>query len=158
MWSHNSTKPSSPTWTTTSRLYSPSSPYPPGTRMLWQVEYETPSATIPSPTWGFETQHYPDFVVASVTVPPKAFSGQSLSVKWQVKNIGKSASSLAREFDRQNEGRKAGRKYLFRDALFFLSFSRSIGCVKSFVRLVLQNGLSGVDHLQSPKAWHPLWY
>ena len=35
-------------------------------------------------------------------------------------------------------------------------FFRSIGCVKSFVPLGSQNGLSGVDHLQSPKAWHPL--
>ena len=37
-------------------------------------------------------------------------------------------------------------------------FFRSIGCIKSFFLLGSQNGLSGVDHLQSPKAWHPLWY
>ena len=37
-------------------------------------------------------------------------------------------------------------------------FFRSIACVKSFVPSGSQNGLSGVDHLQSPKAWHPLWY
>ena len=36
--------------------------------------------------------------------------------------------------------------------------SRSIGWFKSVVPLVSQNGLSDVDHLQSPKAWHPLWY
>ena len=40
----------------------------------------------------------------------------------------------------------------------FLFFSRSIGCVKSFVPLGSQNGLSDVDHLQSPKAWHPFGY
>ena len=39
-----------------------------------------------------------------------------------------------------------------------LGFFPSIGCVKSFVPLGSQNGLSDVDHLQSPKAWHPLWY
>ena len=41
---------------------------------------------------------------------------------------------------------------------FFVKINCSIGCVKSFVPLASQNGLSGVDHLHSPKAWHPLWY
>ena len=36
-----------------------------------------------------------------------------------------------------------------------LLFFRLIVCVKSFVPLGSQNGLSGADHLQSPKAWHP---
>ena len=37
--------------------------------------------------------------------------------------------------------------------LGYLSFFfRSIGCVKSFVPLGSQNGLSGVDHLQSPQS------
>ena len=49
-------------------------------------------------------------------------------------------------------------KYISFSDLMFDFFFRSIGCVKSFVPLGSQNGLSDVDHLQSPKAWHPLWY
>ena len=48
--------------------------------------------------------------------------------------------------------------YLVIYSWFFVWYFRSIGCVKSFVPLGSQNGLSGVDPLQSPKAWHPLWY
>ena len=42
--------------------------------------------------------------------------------------------------------------------IFVLLFFLVRLVVKSFVPLGLQNGLSDVDHLQSPKAWHPLWY
>ncbi|XP_041361873.1 uncharacterized protein LOC121377841 [Gigantopelta aegis] len=99
VWPYNSTKPSSPKITTTSRFYNPASPYPPGTRMLWQVEYQTPSGTIPSPIWGFESRHYADFMVDSITVPPQAFSGQSMSVRWQVKNIGGLGSERSTWYD-----------------------------------------------------------
>lgn len=68
--------------------YTPTIAYPPGTRMLWQIEYVLENGTFPSPVWGFETESRPDLEVTDVTVPSSAFSGQSFGVRWTVTNVG----------------------------------------------------------------------
>ncbi len=82
-------RPARPTIVTTQRSYTPSPEYPPGTQMLWQIEYVLDvNMTVPSPVWGFETEHRPDLNVTDVTIPETAFSGQSFDVTWTVLNTG----------------------------------------------------------------------
>ncbi|XP_072021322.1 uncharacterized protein [Amphiura filiformis] len=97
IWLENDlARPSMPNLATTSLTYQPSTPYTPNTRYLWQVEYILSSESdnllnvtnVPSPIWGFETRTYADFSASMVIVPVEAFSGQDLTVSWQVENIG----------------------------------------------------------------------
>ena len=83
-------RPAEPIAVTSSRQYQPRPNfYPPGTRMLWQVEYVVGvNMTIPSPVWGFETERRPDLEVVDVTLPNFAYSGQSFDVAWSVINSG----------------------------------------------------------------------
>ena len=82
-------RPSEPVAVTTLRVYAPNPLYPPGTRMLWQIEYVLGvNMTVPSPIWGFETEPRPDLEVIDVSIPEIAYSGQSFNVTWTVINRG----------------------------------------------------------------------
>lgn len=82
-------RPSEPVAVTTRRYYRPNPLYPPGTRMLWQIEYVLGvNMTVPSPVWGFETERRPDLEVVDVNIPEFAFSGQDFDVAWTVINTG----------------------------------------------------------------------
>ena len=95
VWQFGNTRPALPTTVTNLRHYQPASPYPPGTRMSWQVQYRTDAnLTIPSPVWGFETEVFPDFAVTDITLPPFAFSGQDFELSWTVINVGNLSSSV----------------------------------------------------------------
>ena len=103
IWWFGHSRPALPTVVTTMRRYQPASPYPPATRMLWQVEYRTDvNVTVPSPVWGFETEAFSDFVMTEILLPPFAFSGQNFDVAWSVINVGNlsSVSSARNWYDR----------------------------------------------------------
>lgn len=98
VWRYEDDRPIEPTHETTAFIYRPSSPYPPSTRMLWQVEYvvggdsrrrrQSEITIIPSPVWGFITRDFPDFTVNDIVLPDFAFSGQPIEISWEVQNIG----------------------------------------------------------------------
>ncbi len=89
VWPETGQQPLLPATVTNQRSYYPHPNYPPGTRMLWQIEYVVGvNDTVPSPIWGFETEPRPDLQVIDVMVPPFAFSGQTFDVRWTVINRG----------------------------------------------------------------------
>ena len=89
VWMFGRERPLQPTAVVSTRMYVPPVNYPPGTRLLWQIEYVTnANATTPSPVWGFETQSFPDLTVVDVQIPSIAFSGQLLDISWTVLNVG----------------------------------------------------------------------
>lgn len=89
LWYDTEVPPTVPTVVTTERMYVPISNYPPGTRILWQIEYVIGgNMTVPSPIWRFETEPHPDLEVATINVPSFAFSGQTFVVSWTVINSG----------------------------------------------------------------------
>ncbi len=100
-------RPSMPELVSQSLTYQPPTPYTPNTRYLWQVEYilstESDSllnvTVVPSPIWGFETRTYADFSTSTVTIPSEAFSGQDLTISWQVENIGSRGSTVSSWYD-----------------------------------------------------------
>ncbi|KAJ8025089.1 Teneurin-3 [Holothuria leucospilota] len=111
VWRYEDTRPDGPTEQTNGLTYIPSTPYPPSTRMLWQVEYVLGEGTrrkrqdneitiIPSPVWGFVTRSFPDLTVTDINVPSIAFSGQNIEVSWQVENIGQMGVPFITWFDR----------------------------------------------------------
>lgn len=82
-------RPIEPVTVISARTFYPTPHYPPGTRMLWQIEYILGvNNTIPSPIWSFETEPLPDLEIIVVNVPEFAFSGQSFDVAWTVVNSG----------------------------------------------------------------------
>lgn len=89
VWPFGENRPQQPTAVVHTRVYMPSTNYPPGTKLLWQIEYVTGvNISTPSPVWGFETQSFPDLAVIDIQIPPVAFSGQQLDVSWTILNIG----------------------------------------------------------------------
>ncbi|MEM7374104.1 MAG: CARDB domain-containing protein [Bacteroidota bacterium] len=58
----------------------------------WQVVAKTPCFSIPGPTQLFTTRFLSDLVVSSITGPPSAFSGQEITLSWQVNNQGAGSS------------------------------------------------------------------
>ena len=101
VWVFGTERPQAPTAVVNTRQYIPSTNYPPGTRILWQIEYVTgENTTIPSPVWGFETQSFPDLLILDVTVPPVAFSGQQFDVSWTVTNVGNLSVGASVWYDR----------------------------------------------------------
>lgn len=90
VWPEADEQPAVPTIVTFQRaFYASTDYYPPGTRMLWQIEYVVGvNMTVPSPVWGFETEPRPDLQVIDVNVPAFAFSGQTFDVQWTVLNTG----------------------------------------------------------------------
>lgn len=98
VWRYEDDRPVEPIHETIHRTYRPSSPFPPSTRMLWQVEYKISGGSrrrrqseitvILSPVWGFLTRIYPDLTVNEIVLPDFAFTGQPIEISWGVQNIG----------------------------------------------------------------------
>jgi len=89
VWKNGLLRPSTPVSVTTNPYYTPPTPLPPATRMLWQIEYVLGDGSIiPSPQWGFETKPFVDLTVMSITLPPVANSGQDFDISYTVKNVG----------------------------------------------------------------------
>ena len=94
VWVHGTERPQMPTAVVSTRLYYPSTNFPSGTRMLWQIEYIVNDDIVPSPIWGFETQTVPDLAVTNIEVPSVAFSGQQFDVSWTIANHGNRGISI----------------------------------------------------------------
>jgi hypothetical protein len=106
VWMFGTERPPVATAVVENRQYIPSTNYPPGTQLLWQIEYITgENITIPSPVWGFETQSFPDLSITDVDIPPVAFSGQQFDVSWTVINVGNLSIGASIWFDRIYLGR-----------------------------------------------------
>lgn len=100
VWVFGTERPSAPTEVVSTLRYDPLTAYPPGTSLLWQIEYVTGvNTTVPSPVWGFTTQAFPDLTVTDITLPDVAFSGQDFEVSWTVINIGNITTGVSSWFD-----------------------------------------------------------
>lgn len=100
VWIYGAERPEQPTAVVNTRQYIPSTSYPSGTRLLWQIEYITGiNSSVPSPVWGFQTQSFPDLVVTDVNIPNYAFSGQQFDVSWTVINQGNVSTRVHQWYD-----------------------------------------------------------
>ena len=106
VWVFGTERPQAPAAIVDIRQYIPSTNYPPGTRLLWQIEYITgENTTVLSPVWGFETRSFPDLAVSEIEVSPVAFSGQQFDVSWTVINVGNLSTGVFIWYDRIYLGR-----------------------------------------------------
>ena len=100
IWGYGNERPNGPAAVVDVRQYESTNSYPPGTRLLWQIEYITgANSSVPSPVWGFTTQPYPDLSVVDVTIPDYAFSGQEFDVQWTVINQGNISTDVYYWYD-----------------------------------------------------------
>lgn len=80
----NATRPSTPVCTTTvSRCYINLAPF---SNLTWQVDFYLPGLILHSPVYHFTTVDQADLFVNSITVPPVAYSANTISVDWSVQN------------------------------------------------------------------------
>lgn len=63
-----------------------------GKHYKWQIVAKGECGILNSPVQVFGLRFLPDLVVRNVQVPPGGFSGQPITVKWEVKNIGTGAT------------------------------------------------------------------
>ena len=100
LWQYGSERPSGPAAVVDVRQYEPTNSYPPGTRLLWQIEYITgATSSVPSPVWGFTTQLFADLSIVDVTIPDYTFSGQEFDVQWTVINQGNISTNVYYWYD-----------------------------------------------------------
>ena len=105
VWVYGTEQPDEPVAVVNTQEYRPSSNYPPGTSLLWQIVYVTGvNTTIPSPIWGFTTQSFPDLAVTGISLPAYAFSGQEFEVSWTVINVGNLSTEVYYWYDAINIG------------------------------------------------------
>ncbi|WP_162915611.1 CARDB domain-containing protein [Paraflavitalea soli] len=64
-----------------------------GKHYQWQIVAKGECGILNSPVQLFGLRVLPDLTVRNIQVPPGGFSGQPLTVKWEVKNIGSGATA-----------------------------------------------------------------
>ncbi|MCC6475870.1 hypothetical protein IT157_02335, partial [bacterium] len=100
-WDADSVRPATPmvlNLTTTS--YQIPAPLYYGERYKWQVVAKNYFGRMESPEWDFTIYSLPDLQVASVTVPPTAFSGQTVQISWITTNTGLGSTNAPLWYDR----------------------------------------------------------
>ncbi len=71
-----------------------------GKHYKWQVVAKGECGLLNSPVQLFGLRFLPDLIVRNIQVPPGGFSGQPITVKWEVKNIGTGATPPRQWLDR----------------------------------------------------------
>lgn len=71
-----------------------------GKRYHWQIVAKGECGLLNSPVQLFGLRFLPDLVVRNIQVPPGGFSGQPITVKWEVKNIGTGATPARQWLDK----------------------------------------------------------
>jgi subtilase family serine protease len=71
-----------------------------GKQFKWQVVAKNICYTLESPVQTFTFRKLPDLVVTGIQAPATGFSGQSFSVRWEVKNTGLGATLAEHWLDR----------------------------------------------------------
>lgn len=97
LWKQGLPIPTTPTVANLTQInlnYSiPSAEY--GTAYQWRVVAENPYCFTLGLIQSFTLVNLPDLVAQNVQIPATAFSGQTLSVDWQVKNIGPGGTGMS---------------------------------------------------------------
>ncbi len=88
LWLDSGTKPSTPTYSNLNQISKTIDNLQLGTTYRWQVHAKNSCFETEGPQQTFTTKLLPDLIVQNVTVPSSAFSGTSITVSWEVKNVG----------------------------------------------------------------------
>ncbi len=98
-WKATDTEPSIPTASniTTPRYKNYSLEY--GTTYNWYVVARNIAGSSTSPTWSFTTLNVADLIVSQIDLPPAAYSGKSMDIKWVVTNTGLSGTNPSQWYD-----------------------------------------------------------
>ncbi len=151
IWENGDTKPTDPTEadiTQISFLYTGNLTY--GTEYLWQIRAENECFDQDGPIQLFEVRDLPDLIVNNVQAPASAFSSTSISVSWEVENIG-AGSTLSESW--QDYVYLSFDQILDRNVDLYLGGVSNLtslnagGNYAQSMNLTLPNGLSGSYYL-----------
>ncbi|MFM9944787.1 MAG: CARDB domain-containing protein [Bacteroidia bacterium] len=94
VWPFSTSKPSTPTLANTTQIsYQITGSLTYGDKYNWQVEAKNPVCSTPGKVQSFTMKHLPDFIVEEVNAPNTAFSSNTISVSWKIKNTGQGNAS-----------------------------------------------------------------
>ncbi|HEV7330206.1 MAG TPA: CARDB domain-containing protein [Flavisolibacter sp.] len=93
----------------------------------WQLVAKKVCFTLESPVQTFKLRNLPDLIVTQVNVPPTAFSSQSISINWEVKNQAQGGTLQKQWFDKV---------YLSTDAVLEPATDHYLGAVANPSELV----------------------
>ena len=94
VWPFAASRPSTPTLANTTQIsFQISSGLTYGDKYNWQIEAKNPICSTPGKVQTFTMRHLPDLIVEEVNAPNTAFSSNSISVSWKIKNTGLGAAS-----------------------------------------------------------------
>lgn len=94
VWPFSGTKPSTPTLANSTQIsYQITGGLTYGNKYNWQVEAKNPVCSTSGKVQTFTMKHLPDLIMEEVNAPNTAFSSNSISVSWKVKNTGQGAAS-----------------------------------------------------------------
>lgn len=94
IWPDTSAKPSTPAFSNTTAIsVQVSSGLIYGQRYKWQVHAKNAHCETPGRTQHFQMKFLPDIILEEVKGPSSAFSGNTVSVSWKVKNTGQGQAS-----------------------------------------------------------------
>ena len=80
--------------------YDPPSNLTYGITYNWQIVARNIYGETAGPIWSFTVRHLPDLVVANIDLPSSAWSGQDLTVTWEVRNDGQAPTNSPQWYDR----------------------------------------------------------
>lgn len=65
----------------------------------WRVTAKNPCLEMPGPIQTFTVRDLPDLIVYSINTPPQVYSGQTINIDFQVKNIGLGSTLTSQWYD-----------------------------------------------------------
>ena len=99
-WKASDTPPSTPTGSDlTSNRYRNNYYLEYGTTYNWYVIAKNLAGSSTSQVWSFTTLNVADIIVDQVILPPDAYSGKSMEIKWVIKNNGISLTNPSQWYD-----------------------------------------------------------
>ena len=94
VWPFATSRPGTPTLANTTQIsYQISGGLTYGDKYNWQIEAKNPICATPGKVQTFTMKHLPDLIVQEVNAPNTAFSANTISVSWKIKNNGQGAAS-----------------------------------------------------------------
>lgn len=94
VWPFAASRPSTPTLSNTTQIsYQITGGLNYGDKYNWQIEARNPVCSTPGKVQTFTMRHLPDLTVEEVNAPNTAFSSNTISISWKIKNTGLGSAS-----------------------------------------------------------------
>ena len=120
-----------------------------GVAYSWQIVAKNPFCSSESQIQTFTLRELPDLISTNIQVPVGPFSSQTISVSWNVMNIGVGATLDETWYDQV---------YLSQDNSFSISFDTYLGAVANLAALAPDESYAHTMNVTLPQGISGTWY